>query len=125
VLLIAACLEDERMTTFMGVARSLGMDALIEVHDSAEMERAAKAGATLIGINNRNLSTFDTDLSTTGDLAASAPKKAVLVSESGIATADDVRRVHAFGAHAVLVGETLMRAEDIGRAVRELANAAN
>ena len=123
VLLIVACLDDARLRTFMGVARSLGMDALVEVHDRAEMERAAAARAKLIGINNRNLATFETDLATTGELAAYAPKNAVLVSESGIADAEGVRRVHALGAHAVLVGETLMRADDIAAAVAELAGA--
>jgi indole-3-glycerol phosphate synthase len=123
VLLIAACLEDQQLRTFMGVARSLGMDSLVEVHDRAEMERVAASKAKLIGINNRNLATFETDLATTGDLAAYAPKNALLVSESGIVDAEDVRRVNSLGAHAVLVGETLMRAGDIGEEVKKLAGA--
>ncbi len=123
VLLIAACLDDQRLRTFMGVTRSLGMDSLVEVHDRGELDRAVTAGAKLIGINNRDLRTFKTDLTVTGDLAPFAPKNSVIVSESGITGPEDVRRVHALGANAVLVGESLMLAVDIGAAVREFAGA--
>jgi indole-3-glycerol phosphate synthase len=123
VLLIVACLDDQRLRTFMGVTRSLGMDSLVEVHDRGELDRAVAAGAKLIGINNRDLRTFATDIAVTGDLAPFVPPNAVIVSESGIAGPEDVRRIHALGANAVLVGESLMRAADTGAAVRELAGA--
>jgi len=123
VLLIAACLDDGELEELFGLVSSLGMDCLVEVHDEREMERAGKLGAGLIGINNRDLNTFETDISATGRLARYAPEDALLVSESGIFTAEHVRAVHGMGARAVLVGEAIMREEDMGRKVHELAHA--
>lgn len=122
-LLIAACLDDGLMGELMACADDLGLAALVEVHDTAEMARAERLHARLIGINNRNLATFTTDLAVTERLAADAPEHAALVSESGIFTADDVRRVHRAGADAVLVGEALMRGDDIAASVRNIAQA--
>ena len=98
----------------------MGIDALVETHDDAEMARAAKLGARLIGINNRDLRSFTTDLSLTAQLARRAPADALLVSESGIFTRDDVKEVRSAGAQAILVGESLMRASDVAEATREL-----
>ena len=123
VLLIAACLTDRQLNEFMAVAALLNMDYLLEVHDEAEMARAAALNARIVGINNRDLRTFRTDLATTGKLAELAPESALIVSESGVNTAEDVRRVHGYGARAVLVGEAIMRERDMAAKVRELAGA--
>jgi indole-3-glycerol phosphate synthase len=96
------------------------MDALVEVHDATEMERASALGAGLVGVNNRDLRTFDVDLAVTERLAAAAPPGALLVAESGIFAAADVRRVAAAGASAILVGESLMRQSDVAGATRDL-----
>jgi indole-3-glycerol phosphate synthase len=122
-LLIAACLDDSLLADLIEIAAQLGLDVLLEVHDETEMLRAEKTGVKLIGINNRDLATFVTDLSVTERLAALAPERALLVSESGITSSDDVRRVHRMGARAVLVGEAIMREVDMGAKVRELAGA--
>ena len=123
VLLIVACLGDSELKEFIEVAKTLGMDCLVEVHDKSEMERAAALNTGLIGINNRNLKTFVTDISITGALAEYAPENALLVSESGIFTAADVHSVYGMGAQAVLVGEAIMREPDMGKKVRELSRA--
>jgi indole-3-glycerol phosphate synthase len=96
------------------------LDALVEVHTEEELHRALDAGAVIIGINNRDLTTFHTTLEVTERLAPMIPPGSIIVSESGIDSADDVRRVAQAGAHAVLVGESLMRAEDVGEKLREL-----
>ncbi len=119
-LLIVAALEAAQLRALMDAVRALGMDALVEVHDEAEMAIAADAGADLIGINNRDLRTFQVSLETTERLAPLAPKGAVLVAESGIKTRADVERLKAAGADAILVGETLMRSEDVEAAARAL-----
>ncbi len=124
VLLIAACLGDDEMEDFMEIAVRLGMDTIVEVHDEREMERIASLETKLVGVNNRDLTTFHTDIETTGRLAQYAPPQALLVSESGIHTAGDVRQVWEYGARAVLVGEAIMRENDIPAKVRELARAA-
>lgn len=121
VLLIVAALEDEPLADLLAYTRELGMDALVEVHTEVELRRALRAGATVIGINNRDLSTFHTTLEVTERLAPLVPSDCVCVSESGIENAEDVRRVARAGAHAVLVGESLMRAEDLGARLREMA----
>lgn len=121
VLLIAACLSDDQLNEFTAIAFLLNMDYLLEVHDEEEMERAARLGARIIGVNNRDLRTFQTDLATTGALAPLAPEGSILVSESGIHTAEDVRRAYVMGARAVLVGESIMRERDMAAKVRELA----
>lgn len=123
ILLIMACLSDDQAATLNAAAAELGLDVLVEVHDKAEMARAAKLGANLIGINNRNLKTFVTDLAVTGELASLAPKQALLVSESGIRDHGDLVRLGASGAKAFLVGETLMRVPDVAAATRNLLNA--
>ena len=125
ILLIAACLGNCELMDFIEVASLLTMDCLVEVHDIQEMERISSLNTNLIGINNRNLKTFETSLSVTGELASSAPVQALLVSESGISTAEDVTKVHRMGAGAVLVGEAIMREDDMAGKVRELANAVN
>ncbi|MFC1552973.1 indole-3-glycerol phosphate synthase TrpC, partial [Candidatus Latescibacterota bacterium] len=124
ILLIAACLDDSEIAGFFEIASELKMDCLVEVHDESEMNRIGDLdiGINLVGINNRNLKTFVTDISATGRLADLAPPGVILVSESGINTAEDVKSVCAMGADAVLVGESLMRENDIGKKVRELTN---
>ncbi len=122
-LLIAAALEAVELEGLVETGRKLGMDALVEVHSAEELEQAVGAGADLIGINNRNLHTFEVSLEATEALADDVPEDAVLVAESGIRTAGDVRRLAECGVDAVLVGESLMRADDIESATRALAGA--
>jgi indole-3-glycerol phosphate synthase len=112
VLLIVAALDDDALRRLHDEARACQLDVLVEVHDLPEMERALELGADLIGINNRNLKTFVTDLATTEKLVDEAPDEVLLVSESGIRSQADAARVLAAGANAVLIGESLMRAED-------------
>lgn len=120
VLLIVAMLEQPLLESLMASIRAYGMTALVEVHDAAEMERAAAAGAELIGINNRDLRTFDVDLATTERLQPLAPGDAVVIAESGVFTRDDMRRMEALGLNAVLIGEALVKDPDPGAKVREL-----
>jgi len=120
VLLIAAALTDEELIRFYEIATDLGMGCLVEVHDAREMDRASAAGAELVGVNNRDLRTFHVDISTSVELFPRAPEGAVLVSESGIHSRDDMIVLATSGAHAVLIGESLMRAGDIGAKLREL-----
>ena len=120
VLLIVRILEDALLADLHAAATGLGMTALVEVHDAREMERAAAAGARVIGINNRDLRTFTTDLAVTLDVMDGAPSGAVVVSESGIRTRADVERLGENGVHAVLVGESLLRADDPAAALGEL-----
>ncbi len=119
-LLIVAILEPVRLRDLFQAGKGLGLAALVEVHREAELERAAELGAGVIGINNRDLATFRTDLAVTERLAPRAPAGACLVSESGIASRADVRRVRAAGAHAVLVGESLSRSGDPAGKLGEL-----
>jgi indole-3-glycerol phosphate synthase len=121
VLLIVRILEDAVLRELHAAATSVGLDVLVEVHDAAEVERAAAAGARLVGINNRDLATFTTDLDTTLRLAPLVPAGCVIVAESAIRSATDVARVAAAGADAVLVGESLMRAPDPAAVLRSLA----
>ncbi len=111
----------ERLVALLGAAREAGIECLVEVHDEAELEVATRAGAMVIGINNRDLRTFAVRLDTTERLAPRVPAGAVLVSESGIETRDDVRRLRAAGADAILVGSAIVAAPDPGAKVRELA----
>jgi indole-3-glycerol phosphate synthase len=120
ILLIAACLRVEEMQALEETAQALGMAVLVEVHDAAELQSALQLRTPLLGINNRDLRTFAVDLATTERLADDAPDDVTLVAESGIRTRADVERLRRAGAHAVLVGETLMRAPDRAAAVREL-----
>ena len=121
VLLIVSVLPPRRLGDFMNGAKALGLAALVEVHTRAELDVALAAGAALIGVNNRDLKTFETRIETTLELLPLIPPGPVVVSESGFFTAADVRRVVAAGARAVLVGEALVRARDVGATVRELA----
>jgi indole-3-glycerol phosphate synthase len=120
ILLIAAILDDAQMKEFEAIARSLDMAVLVEVHDAAELARALKLKTPLIGINNRNLKTFEVSLDTTLTLLQDVPKDRVLVTESGIATREDVLRLGAAGVNAFLVGEAFMRAPDPGVAMAGL-----
>ena len=120
VLLIAACLDDAQMRDLEAIARSLDMAVLVEVHDGAELERALKLKTPLIGINNRNLKTFEVTLDTTLALKGQVPADRLLVTESGILTRDDVLRMGAAGVNAFLVGEAFMRAPDPGEALAAL-----
>jgi indole-3-glycerol phosphate synthase len=120
VLLIAECLDDCNLRKLHNEAVSLGMAPLVELYDAENLQRVFDAGATLIGINNRNLHTFETDLEHTLRLRDRVPDECVLVSESGIRTRDDVRRLADASVDALLVGETLMASADIGAAVDAL-----
>ncbi|GJM80110.1 indole-3-glycerol phosphate synthase [Paenibacillus sp. HMSSN-139] len=121
VLLIAAILSDAQLRDYLALATALGLDALIEVHDRAELERVlALPAAKLIGINNRNLRTFEVSLETTAALAELVPSNATLISESGIQTREDIERLQRTGAQGVLIGETFMRRENVGDAVHDL-----
>lgn len=120
ILLIAACLDDAQMAEFEQIARSLDMAVLVEVHDGAELERALQLKTPLVGINNRNLKTFDVSLDTTLSLQAQVPADRLLVTESGIHTRDDVLRMRSAGIQAFLVGEAFMRAPEPGEALAAL-----
>lgn len=120
VLLIVAALRPEELSALAKHARGLGLDVLVEVHDEAELEIALASGAGLIGINNRDLRTFQTDLGVTERLAPRAAGHACVVAESGIVGPDDVGRLARAGAHGYLVGESLMREPDVGLALRKL-----
>jgi indole-3-glycerol phosphate synthase len=121
VLLIVAALDDASLARLHDHARGLGLDVLVEVHDEAELERALAAGSDLIGVNNRDLRTFEVDLATTERIAARlGESEVVLVAESGIAKVEDVERLARAGAAAFLVGESLMRQPDPGQALEEL-----
>lgn len=120
ILLIMACLSDAQACELNEAAKALSLDVLVEVHDRNEMARAVELGSNLIGVNNRNLKTFVTDLAVTDELAANAPSSTLLVSESGINDHDDLVRLAASGARAFLVGESLMRQEDVAAATKAL-----
>ncbi len=121
ILLIAACLSDEQMRTFEGIAGELGMAVLVEVHDAAEMERALRLQTPLIGVNNRNLKTFEVSLDTTVALSKLCPTDRILVTESGIVTPADVQRVsQEASAKVFLVGEAFMRQPEPGMAMTQL-----
>jgi indole-3-glycerol phosphate synthase len=120
ILLIVAALSDATLTNLLGLARDLDLDALVEVHDRSEMERALAAGADFIGINNRNLHTFNTDLNTTFELMSMVDPEVQLVTESGIHTRADVDVMRSRGINTFLVGEAFMRAPDPGAKLREL-----
>lgn len=121
ILLIVAILDPDLLRTLRVLAEDLGMTALVEVHDGRELERAIDAGASVIGINNRDLRDFTTRLDTTLGLLKRVPADAVLVSESGIRSRDDVRRLGDAGVDAILVGEALLRAEDPSEKAAELS----
>ena len=126
VLLIVACLEQEALTSLLRAAAECRLDALVEVHDEAELDRAITAGAQIIGVNNRNLKTFKVDLATTERISMRIAEgglrneKITRVAESGIHTRADVERLARCGVNAILVGESLMRSDDIPAKVKEL-----
>ena len=120
VLLIMACLDDFEATDLAATAEAMGMDVLVEVHDAAELDRALALGAQLVGINNRNLKTLVTDIAVTEELAALVPQGRLLISESGLRTSADLARMARVGAECFLVGEHLMRQDDVTAATKEL-----
>lgn len=120
ILLIVAALSDTQLTELAALARTLQLDALIEVHDAADLKRALAIDAPLIGINNRNLRTFETSLDVTLSLLPTIPKDRLVVTESGILTPSDVARMRSHGVHVFLVGEAFMRAPDPGSKLSEL-----
>ena len=120
ILLIVAILNNELLSRLIGLANELGLGSLVEVHDETEMQRAIAAGASTIGVNNRDLATFVVDLEVSYRLARLAPFGTLLVSESGINSISDIKRLHAAGFNAFLVGEHLMRAKDPGEALKSL-----
>jgi indole-3-glycerol phosphate synthase len=120
ILLIAAILDETRMRRFRELAREYSMDALVEVHDGEELKVALASGAEIVGVNNRNLHTFEVNLETSVELAARMPATVVRVAESGIHSRADVARLRAAGYHAFLVGEHLMKSADAAAALKEL-----
>lgn len=121
ILLIAAILTAQQLSEYHDLAKSLGMDVLVEVHDQPELETVLGLGkATLVGINNRNLQTFVTDIKTTEQLSALVPDDVLLISESGISRADEVSYLQSVGARGLLIGEHFMRQPDVGQAVHGL-----
>ena len=120
ILLIAACLDDAQMADFEAIAHELGMAVLVEVHDAAELDRALRLRTPLIGVNNRDLRTFEVSLEATLNLLPRVSADRLLVTESGIVQRDDVRRLRDAGVHAFLVGEAFMRAPDPGVALAQL-----
>jgi len=120
ILLIVAILDDATLKELIRLARQFDMDTLVEVHDESELERAVDSGADVIGVNNRNLRTFEVDIRVSDRLVPRIPKEKVIVVESGLATRADIERVGQLGAHAVLIGETFMRAENIAAKMKEI-----
>ena len=120
LLLIASLLEEGELREYIQLTEALGLAPLVEVHSNEELDKALAAGADIIGINNRDLKTFSTDLKTTLGLAPSIPRDKIVVTESGITTREDIELLMEAGVHAFLIGEALMRAGDIGAKLREL-----
>jgi len=120
ILLIVAALDDSTLQTLYQLANELGLDVLVEVHDADELERALHLNLTLVGINNRNLRTFETSLQTTVGLLDSIPDEVVVVSESGLHKAEDIRMLKAHHVHTFLIGEAFMRCDDPGEALKNL-----
>lgn len=125
ILLIVAILSQEKLTHLLSVAEHLDLDCLVEVHDEKELQQALDSGAKIIGVNNRNLRTLEVDLQTSEKLIPQIPKDKIIVAESGIKSKADVDRMKQLGAHAVLIGETFLRANDAGAKVRELMHGEN
>ena len=120
VLLICAILETEQIRSYIQVADSLGLSALVEAHDESEIRRALDAGARIVGVNNRDLRNFTVDISNSSRLRKLVPKDVLFVSESGIRTAEDIARLYQNGTDAVLIGETLMKSADKKAALQKL-----
>lgn len=120
ILLIVAILDRDKLKEYLSIADSLGLDSIVEVHTEEEALTAIEIGARIIGINNRNLNTFEVDLKTTRKLMEQIPKDKLVISESGIKTAEDIIYLKNMGIRGLLIGETLMRSADIGTAIEEL-----
>lgn len=120
LLIVAVLTDDARLADFEAIARDVGLDVLVEVHDERELDRALALATSLVGVNNRDLRTFEVSLATTLRLAPRVPADRIVVAESGISVPDDLRRLRDAGVRACLVGETFMRAEDPGRALATL-----
>jgi indole-3-glycerol phosphate synthase len=120
LLLIAGLLEQGQLQEYIDLSETLGLAPLVEVHTREELDKALAAGAGIIGINNRDLKTFSTDIKTTLELAPFIPRDRIVVTESGINTREDIEQLMEAGIHCFLIGEALMRAEDIGGKLREL-----
>ena len=120
VLLIAVILEDSQIDSLMALAHRLGMQCLIEVHDTAELERVLQTGAQIIGINNRDLRTFEVDINTTGRLRAMIPPDRIVISESGVSRRRDIEKLREWGINAALIGEALVTADDVVARLRGL-----
>jgi indole-3-glycerol phosphate synthase len=124
ILLIVAALDDQDVRHFLSIARDLGLDVLVEVHDERELDRAADAGATIIGVNQRDLTSFEIDRELAVKLAPRMPEGVVTVAESGIRGVEDAQQVASAGYHAVLVGESVVTSGDPSAAVAALAGVA-
>lgn len=122
ILIIMGMIDDATAKALFDEATALALDALVETHDEVELERAIKLGGSMIGINNRDLRTFDTTLDTFARLAPKAPKDCTLIAESGIFTREDILRLAGDGAQGYLIGESLMRQDDVGAATRDLCS---
>ena len=120
VLLICSILSESQLKEYIAICETLGLSALVEVHDESEIQTALQSGAKIIGVNNRNLKDFSVDTNNSGNLRKLIPNDIIFVSESGVKTPEDVQKLRNIGANAVLVGETLMRAESITNALNEL-----
>ncbi len=120
LLLIAAILEQSALSDFISLSAELGMPVLVEVHNEREIEKALKAKAEIVGINNRDLTTFNVDINTTFRVIKEVPQGKVIVSESGINNSDDVKMLRDAGVHAILVGESIVTAKDVGKKIQEL-----
>ncbi len=120
ILLIAAILDDNQLKSLMDVAGRLDLDCLVEVHEESELQRALKAGAEIIGINHRNLRTLEMDMSLSERLIPLIPKDKVIVAESGIKSYAEIKKLQDLGVHAVLIGETFLRAENVAAKVKEV-----
>jgi len=120
VLLIASLLEEKTLRQFINLAESIGLSPLVEIHSREELDKALAAGAEIIGINNRNLETFSTDLRTSMELVSSIPENKIMISESGVSTREDIEALMQKGIHTFLVGEALIKAPDIGKKLMKL-----
>ena len=120
ILLICRMLTREQIKSFIHLAENIGMDAIVEIHDENDLEKALVANAKIIGINNRDLDTLTVDLNNTFKLAAKMPKEIIKISESGIRTSSDISRLREAGMNAVLIGEAFLEAEDISASIRDV-----
>jgi indole-3-glycerol phosphate synthase len=125
ILLIVAALDQSVLTELLGLTHFLDMSAIVEVHDEVELERALDAGARIIGINNRDLRTFDVDLNVSINLSKKVPEDKIVVAESGISSIEDIDRLRGEGVHVFLIGETFMKAPDPGQKLKELIESSN